>query len=98
MSVAGCHLVAALLLAQPPTAAAADQPPTFPEQQTQGSWKRAEELARRGMDELLRSFELFKESLPVYGAPYIGENGDIIIPRKPPLTGTPVPERQPDRT
>jgi hypothetical protein len=99
MSVAGCHFVAALLLAQSPSLSVADQPPSFPDQQTQRSWKRAEELARKGVDQLMQSLELFRESLPVYGAPYIDGNGNIVIPRRgPPPSGVPVPEPQPDRT
>lgn len=98
MSIAGYHLVAALLLAQAPPVAAADQPPPFPDREMQEQWQRAEELARQGMQELLQSFEMLKESLPLYGLPYVGENGDIIIPRRPPRAGIPVPERQPERT
>jgi hypothetical protein len=81
---AGFHLVATLLLAHAPAVAADDRPPSFPDPQTQEQWKRAHELARRGMQELLQSFELFKEGLPEYGTPYIDQNGDIVIPRKIP--------------
>ncbi len=97
----GFHLVAAVLLAQAGPVAADDQLPAFPDQQSQDQWKRAEELARKGMEELLRSLELFKEGLPVYGTPFIDPNGNIVIPRKPRLTpplGAPVPEPAPERT
>jgi hypothetical protein len=97
----GLRLLTALLLAHAPTAAAEDRVPSFPDQQTQEQWKRAEELARKGMDELLQSLKLFKESLPEYGAPYVNRNGDIVIPRKPRLTprsDTPVPAPWPERT
>lgn len=98
---AGLRIVTALLLAQAPAAAAEDRPLPFPDQQTQEQWQRAEELARKGMEELLRSFELFKESLPEYGTPYVNRNGDIVIPRKQPMTphpGIPVPTPRPERT
>jgi hypothetical protein len=94
---AAAHLVAALLLAHAPVLPAADQAPSFPDRQTQEQWRHAEELARKGVEELMRSLELFKEGLPVYGAPYIDGNGNIVIPRRPstPETGTPVPEAPP---
>jgi hypothetical protein len=95
------HLVATLLLAQAPTVDAADQPPSFFDPQSQEEWSQAQELARHGIDDLLRSFELFKDSLPVYGAPYIDQNGNIVIPRQPRMTSpmnAPLPQRQPDHT
>jgi hypothetical protein len=98
---AAFHLVATLLLAQAPTVDAADQPPSFLDPQSQEEWSHAQELARHGVDDLLRSFELFKDSLPVYGAPYIDQNGNIVIPRQPRMTspmGAPLPQRQPDHT
>jgi hypothetical protein len=98
---AAFHLVATLLLAHAPTADAADQPPSFLDPQSQEDWNHAQELARHGIDDLLRSFELFKDSLPVYGAPYIDQNGNIVIPRQPRMTppaAAPMPERQPDHT
>jgi hypothetical protein len=98
---AAFHLVATLLLAQAPTVAVADQPPSFLDPQSQEDWRHAQELARHGIDDLLRSFELFKDSLPVYGAPYIDQNGNIVVPRQPrmaPPTAAPLPERQLDHT
>jgi hypothetical protein len=98
---AAFHLVATLLLAHAPTIDAADQPPSFLDPQSQEDWSRAQELARHGIDELLRSFELFKDSLPVYGAPYIDQNGNIVIPRQPRMTpplGAPPPQGPPDHT
>ena len=98
---AGLRIVTALLLAPAPAAAAEDRAPSFPDQHTQEQWKRAEELARKSMEELLRSFELFYEGLPQYGTPYVNQNGDIVIPRKQRITpnpGTPVPAPLPERT
>jgi hypothetical protein len=98
---AGLRIVVGLLLAQSPAVAAEDQPLPFPDQQTQEQWKRAERLAHRGVEELLRSFELFKDALPEYGVPYINRDGDIVIPRKwrtTPHRGTPVPSPPPERT
>jgi hypothetical protein len=99
MFVAAYHLIAALLLAPPPAVPAADQPPPFPGRETEEHWRRAEELARKGMQELLQSFEQFKQGLPVYGRPYIDEDGNIVIPRqRPPLAApVPVPEAPPER-
>lgn len=93
--------IAALLAMMPALAHAADDRlPRFPDAQTQEQWKRAEEFARKGMDELLRSLELFRDALPRYGAPYVDENGNIVIPRKrrsvPPF-GAPVPMPGPER-
>lgn len=96
---AGLHFVAALLLAHASPVNISDQAPAFPDQQTQEQWDRAQEMARKGLQELLRSFELFREGIPEYGLPYIAPNGDIVIPRKGrSLPGTPVPEGKPERT
>lgn len=94
-------VAASLLVMMPVTVRAADDHlPRFPDAQIQEHWKRAEELARKSMDELLRSFEQLKLAVPEYGAPYVDENGDIVIPRKrrtaPPF-GTPVPAPNPER-
>jgi hypothetical protein len=79
---AGLRIIVALLLAQAPAVAGENQPLGFPDQQTQEQWKRAERLAHKGVEELLRSFELFKDALPEYGVPYINPDGDIVIPRR----------------
>jgi hypothetical protein len=98
--LAASPLVAALLLAHAPVVAAGDQSPPFPDPQMQEQLRRAEDLARKGIDDLIRSFEAFKEGLPVYGAPYVDRHGNIVVPRRPPTppSGTPVPERPPERT
>jgi hypothetical protein len=98
---AGLRIIVALLLAQAPAVAGENQPLEFPDQQTQEQWKRAERLAHKGVEELLRSFELFKDALPEYGVPYINRDGDIVIPRRwrpTPHLGTPVPSPRPERT
>ena len=99
---AASHLVAALMLAHAPAVAAAeDRAPLFPDQHMQEEWKRAQELARRGILDLLQSLEVLKDSLPGYGVPYVDPNGNIVIPRKrrtPPNFGAPVPEPRPERT
>ncbi len=43
---------------------------------------RAEEMARRAMEQLMRALELMIDSIPQYEMPEIEENGDIIIRRK----------------
>ena len=97
----GLRIVTALVLAHAPVAAAAEWVPPFPDQQTQEQWKEAEERARKGVQELLQSLELFKDALPDYGLPYVDSDGDIVIPRKwrrSPHRGTPVPAPRPERT
>ena len=98
---AAYQLIATLVLANAPAvqAAAEDRIPSFPTQHMQQEWKRAEGLARKGIDELLQSLEVFKDSLPEYGLPYVDPRGNIIIPhkRRAPLHfGTPVPEPAPE--
>jgi len=93
-------LVAALLFAHPSAVSAAeDRIPTFPEQQPQQELRRAQRLARKGIDELLQSLEVLKDALPEYGLPYVDPKGNIVIPNKrqtPPHFGTPVPEPAPE--
>lgn len=47
------------------------------------------ELARQGMERMLRAIELMIEMIPQYEMPEVLENGDIIIRRK-----TPAPETE----
>jgi hypothetical protein len=42
------------------------------------------ELAKQGLERLLRAMEVFIEMIPEYEAPVLNENGDIIIRRKRP--------------
>jgi hypothetical protein len=46
--------------------------------------RRAEELAREGMDKLLRALETLRDAVPQYGVPYMDPDGNIVIPRLPP--------------
>ena len=46
--------------------------------------KSAEELIEEGARKIIEGIEILIESIPVYGAPRIEENGDIIIPRRHP--------------
>jgi len=48
------------------------------------------ELAREGIEQLMRALEALIHSIPQYELPEINENGDIIIRRK--RRGEPVPE------
>jgi hypothetical protein len=54
------------------------------------SGKTPEELAIEGMDRLMRALELLIQSIPQYEAPFVDENGDIIIRRRHPR-GEPEP-------
>ena len=45
------------------------------------------ELARDGMERMLRAIELMIEMIPQYEMPEVNENGDIIIRRKNPPPG-----------
>ena len=46
-----------------------------------GEGKSAEELAREGLEQMLKAFEQLLHSIPQYGPPKILDNGDIVIPR-----------------
>ncbi len=46
-----------------------------------GEDKSAEELARLGLEQMLKAFEQLLGSIPQYAIPEILENGDIIIRR-----------------
>jgi hypothetical protein len=65
-------LLLGLVLAAPPPALAADEPPE----------STPEALAREGMERMLRALELFIEMIPQYEMPEVTEDGDIIIRRK----------------
>lgn len=57
------------------------------------------EMAREGMDRMLRAIELMIEMIPQYEMPEVLENGDIIIRRANPSTDDPDdvdPDADPD--
>ena len=51
---------------------------------TESDRKRAEEMAKEGIQSLLQAMELLLQTIPQYEMPVIDENGDIIIRRKHP--------------
>lgn len=69
-------LAAVLLaaLAAPGPAAAQSQPPS-------GKEESPEELAREGVERLMRALEGILKAIPQYGVPRVEEDGDIVIPR-----------------
>ncbi len=69
-----------LCLALAPTAAAlAETPaPGTPRQESPS------DLAREGLEQMMRALRLLVESIPQYELPEVLENGDIIIRRKDP--------------
>lgn len=69
--VAVTALAAALALAQPVAGQAEDDTETSPG-----------ELTAEAVDRLLRALDLLMGSIPQYEAPFVNENGDIIIRRK----------------
>jgi len=70
-SLAAAALAACVALAGPlPAVAAEEETPS--------------ELAREGMERMLRAIELMIEMIPQYEMPEVLENGDIIIRRKNP--------------
>jgi hypothetical protein len=85
-----------ILAIAPSLSNAAGQPQEFPDPQMSQQLQQAEELARKGTAELLRSIELLESAIPTYGLPYVDGDGNIVIPRRhePP----PVAEKSPDRT
>ena len=54
----------------------------------------AEDLAREGVDKLLKALEQLLQAVPQYEPPIVNKNGDIIIRRKHPPQ-TPAPEERP---
>ena len=65
------------------------------DQEQQGS---PGEMAREGVEQLMNAIETFVHSLPMYGAPRIDEEGNIVIPRldKQNDESKRTPERKPD--
>ncbi|MBK1697412.1 hypothetical protein [Rhodovibrio salinarum] len=52
------------------------------------------EMAREGVEQLMNAIETFVHSLPMYGAPRIDDEGNIIIPR---IDNDEAPQRKPER-
>jgi hypothetical protein len=74
--------------------ALAVQPAAAQEDEQQGS---PGEMAREGVEQLMNAIETFVHSLPMYGAPRIDDEGNIVIPRldkEEPSERT--PERKPE--
>ena len=61
-----------LLLAAVPARGQAEEPPEPP----------PEQLAREGVEKLLRALDAFIQMIPQYEMPELNEDGDIIIRRK----------------
>ena len=53
--------------------------------------KNPAEIAREGMETLLRALDALIDSIPQYGMPEITDDGDIIIPRRDRREIEPVP-------
>ena len=75
-----------LSLAPLATAAAQDTPPGAAPQDTPG------EMAREGLEQMMRALRLLVESIPQYELPEVLDNGDIIIRRKHPKPESEEPE------
>lgn len=63
-------------------------------EQNRREQKGAEDLAREGVDKLLKALEQLLQAVPQYEPPIVNKNGDIIIRRKRPPQ-TPGPEERP---
>ena len=56
------------------------------------------ELAREGVERMMRALELFIDMIPQYEMPELDENGDIIIRRKRDSESDPAPDDDIDQT
>ena len=54
------------------------------------------EMARQALEKLMRSLELFVDTIPQYEMPEVLPNGDILIRRKPSAEPPPKPRPKPD--
>jgi hypothetical protein len=90
----------------PAASAASEKPVMQASSGSESQQKAPEELAREGIEKLMRALELLIQDIPQYEMPVINENGDIIIRRKNPRQPEPAPEEdqqdtppaQPDST
>ena len=80
-----------LTLATALTFALAVPPAAAQQEDGQGS---PGEMAREGVEQLMNAIETFVHSLPMYGAPRIDDEGNIVIPRLEKDDGS---QRTPDR-
>jgi hypothetical protein len=80
-----------LTLATALTLALAVQPAAAQDNESEGG---PGEMAREGVEQLMNAIETFVHSLPMYGAPRIDEEGNIVIPR---LDKDEPSERTPER-
>jgi hypothetical protein len=71
-----------LIALQPALSEAAGPPAPLFDEEMSAQLHAAGELARKATEELLRSFELLRSAIPRYGAPYLDEHGNIVIPRR----------------
>jgi hypothetical protein len=76
-------LVLPLLALQPALSQAESQTLPFGEGEVGTKLKEAGEFARKATEDLLRSFEMLRNAIPEYGAPYLDGHGNIVIPRRP---------------
>jgi hypothetical protein len=58
--------------------------------------KRVEDLAREGVDKMMKALQLMLSTIPQYEAPMIDDNGDIIIRRKRAPAPKPREQVEPD--
>ena len=66
-------------------------------EQNHGQQQGAEDLAREGVDKLLKALGQLLKAVPQYEPPIVNQNGDIIIRRKrPPQSPRPEERPQPD--
>lgn len=82
--------LAALLLAGSPAAAAEEG----------GSGGEPSEMAREGVEQIMKALETFLSQIPRYGTPYVDDEGNIVIPRlnegEPGGDGGGAPAEEPD--
>jgi hypothetical protein len=88
LSAVTAGLLLTILVAAP---AAADDSPTMPPPE-------ASELALEGVGKLMRALELFMQSSPTYGQPFVDDDGNIVIPRLNDPESTPALEPPVDET